>query len=433
MTNTEGPASQPEPGQPGDGPPPPAGFSPPPGYGPPPPGYGPPPPGYGPPPPGYGPPPPGYAPQPPGYGPPPPGYGPPSSVYGQPYGAPQTGYGPAWPAAPAPGGVPLRPLALGDIYSGAVNSARRNPAATFGLAAIMATIYGVVYAIIRLVITRQGTSPGEGGWLLLASYPLSILVQYVTTGMLTAVIGRGVLGRKVGFSEAWHNARLASVIGAALLLAVLEFAPFAILAGLVVVLAVAHAGGFAVLVGVVGGIAAFVTYILLGVRLCLTMPAVVLERLRPWAAIRRSWGLSQLSFWRLFGIKLLTLIIITIASFVIEIPFDLAAGGGGTLLGSSSTRTGVLFVVVGGLGGIVALSLMQPMKTGTTVLLYLDLRMRREGLDLALRNAVQSGDLTSEQLTTIWQPPATGPAQPAGADPWPAQAQWPAQGPPAAW
>jgi branched-subunit amino acid transport protein len=427
MTNTEGPASQPEPGPPGAGPPPPAGFSPPPGYAPPSPGqpFAAPPPGYGAPPPGYGQP---FAPPPPGYGPPPPGYGQPSSVYGP----PQPGYGPAWPAAPAPGGVPLRPLALGDIYSGAVNSARRNPAATFGLAAIMATIYGVLYAIIRLVITRQGTSPGEGGWLLLASYPLSILVQYVTTGMLTAVIGRGVLGRKVGFSEAWHNARLASVIGAAFLVAVLEFAPFAIVAGLVVVLAVAHAGGFAVLVGVVGGIAAFVTYILLGVRLCLTMPAVVLERHRPWAAIRRSWGLSQRSFWRLFGIKLLTLIIITIATLVIELPFDLAAGGG-TLLGSSSTRAGVLFVVVGGLGGIVADTLMQPMKTGTTVLLYLDLRMRREGLDLALRNAVQSDDLTSEQLTTIWQPPATGPAQPAGADPWPAQAQWPAQGPPAAW
>jgi|HubBroStandDraft_2_1064218.scaffolds.fasta_scaffold11488_3 hypothetical protein len=418
MTNTEGPGSQPEPGQPGAGQPPPPGFSPQPGYGPPPPGYGQASSGYGSPPPGYG--------------PPPPGYGQPSSVYAQPYGAPHYGYDPAWQTAPAPGGVPLRPLALGDIYSGALNSARRNPAATFGLAAIMATIYGVVYAVLRLAITHYGNS-GDGGWLVLASEPLSILVQLITTGMLTAVIGRGVLGRKVGFSEAWHNARLPSVIGAAFLLAVLFFAPIAIVVGLVVVLALAHAGGFAALVGVVGGIAAFVTFILLGVRLCLTMPAVVLERLRPWAAITRSWGLSQRSFWRLFGIRLLTLIIISIASLVIELPFDLAAGGGSALFGSSSTRPGVLFVVVGGLGGIVALSLMQPMKTGTTVLLYLDLRMRREGLDLALRNAAQGQQLTGEELATIWQLSPTGPAQPAGSDTWPAQAQWPAQGPPAAW
>jgi hypothetical protein len=76
---------------------------------------------------------------------------------------------------------------------------------------------------------------------------------------------------------------------------------------------------------------------------------------------------------------------------------------------------------------------MQPMKTGTTVLLYLDLRMRREGLDLALRNAAQGQDLTGDELATIWQSPMAGPAAGAGAVPWPAQAQWPAQGPPADW
>ena len=57
-----------------------------------------------------------------------------------------TGNSGGWHAAP-PGGVPLRPLALGDILNGAVTLARRNPAATFGLAAIVMTIYGVIYAV----------------------------------------------------------------------------------------------------------------------------------------------------------------------------------------------------------------------------------------------------------------------------------------------
>src|SRR5215467_14625101 len=113
-----------------------------PGYSQPPPGYGQPPPGYGQPPPAYGQPSPGYGQPPPGYGQPPPGYGPP------PYGTP--GYGPwaAQPPAPAPGGVPLRPLAVGDILSGAFMLVRRNPAATLGIAAIVQTIYGISGAFI---------------------------------------------------------------------------------------------------------------------------------------------------------------------------------------------------------------------------------------------------------------------------------------------
>jgi hypothetical protein len=409
MTNTEEPASQPEPGQPGYVSPPAPGFAPPPA-------------GYGSQP--YGP---------PGY-PPPAGYGPPPG-YGQPYGPPPPGYGQAWPDAPAPGGVPLRPLALGDIYSGAVNSARRNPAATFGLAAIMATIYAVVYATLRyLAIEHQG-APASASATFVVDYPVSFVIQFVTTGLLTAVIGRGVLGRKVSFSEAWHHARLWSVIGAALLLALIDFGPIALVIGLVIALAVGHAGGFAALVGVVGGIAALVAFVLFGVRLCLTMPAVVLERLRPGAAMKRSWGLSHGSFWRLFGIKLLTLFIISIATFLIELPFELGAGGS-TIIGGGDLATAsssVVVVLVTAVGVIVALSLMQPMKTGTTVLLYLDLRMRREGLDLALRNAAQGQDLTGDELATIWQSPMAGPAAGAGAVPWPAQAQWPAQGPPADW
>ena len=77
------------------------------------------------------------------------------SGYGQPgYGQP----GPAgWNAAPAPGGIPLRPLALGDILNGSVTLARRNPAATFGLAAIAMTIYGVIVTVVEgLIATRPG-------------------------------------------------------------------------------------------------------------------------------------------------------------------------------------------------------------------------------------------------------------------------------------
>jgi hypothetical protein len=392
----------------------------------------------------YGQIPPGYGQNP--YGQPPPGYG------QNPYGQPPPGYGQRWPAAAAPGGIPLRPLALGDIYSGAVTSARRNPVATFGLAAILMTISGVVAALLDLAARSQeitngsigttrvfGTAgPFDGG-----GYLVSLLVQFVLTGMLTAVIGRGILGRKVSIGEAWRTSRLGAVIAAALLLLLIDLAGFAIVTLLVVVLVLAHAGGAAIAVGILGGIAAVAGYVVLSVRLCLTMPAVVLERLGPARAIGRSWQLSRHSFWRLLGIKLLTLIIIGIATLVIEIPFELSVGG--VLFSAASSRpsaSGVIAIVVIAIGGIIANTIMKPMKAGVTVLLYLDTRMRQEGFDLALRNAVEGGTLTGDEFATVWQRPAAG-AWP-GAGPWPGggqppgtppqgAGQWPPPGTPAAW
>jgi len=46
-----------------------------------------------------------------------------------------------------------------------------------------------------------------------------------------------------------------------------------------------------------------------------------------------------------------------------------------------------------------------------TVLLYADLRMRREGLDAVLRAAAASG-VTGPELDAAWLTPPSGPAQP---------------------
>ena len=376
----------------------------------------------------------------PGYGQP--GYGQPG--YGQPgYGRP--GYGqsgpPGWNAAPAPGGIPLRPLALGDILNGAVTLARRNPAATFGLAAIVMTIYGVVSVLVEsLFRTRLATDEAAlrnsqsltsqqvshlFGSFFTALLPvaavtvvLSLVLNAALTGMLSAVIGRGVLGRQTSLGEAWRTGRIGAVAGATVLLFLLGVAVVVPLVVAVVVLALLHLTPVAVALGVLGGIACFVFEILLVIRLSLTLPAVVLERISPVEAIKRSWRLTDGSFWRLLGILLLTAVIVGIAGDVLAIPFSLVAaavGHGSAGLFSAATTMSAAGLIIGAIGSILAATVTRPISAGVSVLLYVDLRMRREGLDLTLRNVAQDQPLSGDEFAAVWQPPATGDS---GARPW---------------
>jgi hypothetical protein len=416
------------------------GGYPPPGYGQPgnqppygQPGYGQP--GYGQP--GYGQP--GYG-QPGGY--PPPGYGqqgyPPP--YGQP-GYPPPGYGqPGWSAAPAPGGIPLRPLSLGDIFNGAVTSARRNPAATFGLAAIVMTVSGIASAVFsamdhswlgRTQTTFQSGQQlsqqqldnffGSAGAVAVAAVAFAVLSFVLTsalTGMLSAVVGAGILGRKISLGDAWRSGRVGSVIATSLLLLLIGLCVPLPVAAVVIVLALLHLTPVAILVGVLGGIASIVFGVLLIIRLSVTLPALALERISPRQAVKRSWELSNGSFWRLFGILLLTGIVISVAAYVIAIPFTIVgaiAGGGGSAVGllSLATHTSILAVIIGAIGSILAGTVTRPISAGVSVLLYTDLRIRREGLDLALRNAAENQGLTGGEFDAAWRPPtAAQPGQP---------------------
>ncbi|MBO0830432.1 MAG: glycerophosphoryl diester phosphodiesterase membrane domain-containing protein [Actinobacteria bacterium] len=416
------PGDQPGYGQPGYGPGRPYGQ---PGYGQP--GYGPGQP-YGQP--GYGP---GQPYGQPGYGQP--GYGQPG--YGQPgYGQPGYGqFGPSgWYVAPAPGGVPLRPLALGDIFGGAVTLARRNAAATYGLTAIIMTGYGIASALLQrvyydhLVALQQIFQPGAqptqqqvrdavgtalGVFLpaVLGVFLLGLLVDFVLTGLLSAVIGRGILGNNVSMGQALRAGRPVAVAGASVLVILLWIAAPVLVVALAVALVLAHVTPLAVLIGVIGGFGVLIYWALLRARLSVALPAVVLERVSPAQAIRRSWALSRGSFWRLFGILLLTAIVVGIAGSVLNLGFgylESLVGGSGGLFGASVSPS-VAALIISIVASVVIATIFRPFSAGVTVLLYADLRMRREGLDLTLRDASQNQALTGDEFAAVWQPEAPRP------------------------
>jgi hypothetical protein len=373
--------------------------------GPPTPGY--PFPGY--PPPGYqGYPPPGYPPpgnQPPlGYGGPPPGYGPgyPPPGYPPP-GYPPPGYGA--PMALKPGVIPLRPLTLSDIFNGAVAYIRANPKATLGLTTVVvvaAQLLALVLSVGPFAVTGQldPTLSGEEvpTGLLIGSSASSLAGAFATwlssillNGMLTVVVGRAVFGASITVKEAWQRLRprlwaligftVLEIIGAAVLVAVVAL----VIAGV----AVAVNGTAAAVVGVPLVVVLICAGIYLATMLTFAPSLIVLERLRIFPAVSRSFKLVRNDFWRVFGIWLLASIVVAVIAGAVSVPFSL---GGQILLTAASSTMMLLFaMVLLSVGSAISQIITSPFSAGVVVLLYTDRRIRAEAFDLVLQTGAWYG------------------------------------------
>jgi hypothetical protein len=308
----------------------------------------------------------------PGYGPPPPGYGPPPPAYGwsQPAGGWGTpGYG-GWGPPPGlkPGVIPLRPLGLGEILDGALATIRLYPKATLGLSAIVITAtqllqFAVQYANLEAT-ADDVISSGDIAGTVAGTFALVViggLAGVSLSGMLTAVIGQAVLGRGITLGEAWEKARgrIGGLVGAS------------ILYWLIV--------GPGLLLCLVPGVYFYVA-------LALATPALMLEGQPVTRALGRSRELVRGDWWRCFGILLLAAFIAGILQSIIAAPFAIA--GAGTAFFTESTSLTVGGLALQTVGGIIGGTVVAPFSAGVTALLYVDRRMRVEGLDVTLAQAV---------------------------------------------
>jgi Membrane domain of glycerophosphoryl diester phosphodiesterase len=123
----------------------------------------------------------------------------------------------------------------------------------------------------------------------------------------------------------------------------------------------------------------------LAVRLAMTFPVVVAERAGPLRAIGRSWTLTDGHFWRTFA----TLLVLVLIAFVTSIVFLGVVGAIGAAAGDISE---VVFALVSTLVTIVASAVLYPLVAAVLTVVYYDLRVRGEGLDLRrLARGVESG------------------------------------------
>lgn len=200
-----------------------------------------------------------------------------------------------------------------------------------------------------------------------------------------------MLGQPLTSGELWRTTRraLPRLIGASLLVTVACLAPV-VLAGIVLGVLVALLGAVG---GVIGGLlvaASLVAVPIVYVRLALSTCVLVLENAPVRTSFRRSWALVKGSSWRVFGVLVLTAVVGGFVAQVLQLPFVLFSGDGGplsALSGGSSSGLGTRAVVLSTLGAGLASTIVAPFTAGVTALLYIDRRMRAEGLDVALQAA----------------------------------------------
>ena len=320
---------------------------------------------------------------------------------------------PGYIAPPKPGIVPLRPLMFGEILDGSFQTIRRNAAAMLGAALLAQTLGTAVGALISAQAGTGGESLGL--WLeslnptemvglglgILAGAVIlglvSVFISLVLQGVMVVPVARSVLNWRTGFKEMWSlsRSRIGSLLGLGGLLILAGIAVVAVLVGGTWLLADSM-GGMSALIIVPLFLLTMVTMLVLSIRFLVAPAAIVVEELDVIDGLRRSWQLTRHNWWRIFGITLVVSLLIGIISQIVLFPISLASAGFSSVVaphgGDEGQRAlaigvGIVTLLVSAVIGAVAYAF----QTSVMGLLYMDLRMRKEGLDLALLRLLESG------------------------------------------
>lgn len=345
-------------------------------------------------------------------------------------GVPVTGQ--TWTPAPKKGIIPLHPLSFGMLLGKAFAALRHNPKVLFGFAVVIQLIVVIVTAVVMGVVlfttfsrleTVSPSSPDFEAVMAgtiavnviagLAVGVASIAFTAMMQGVVAAEVGYAAIGVKATLRMLWRRMAPAfwRLAGFASLSVAAVFGLFIIAAVIIAGFVAGGLGGSMEMVGVVVLVVILIVLaciplaVWLTTKLLLVPSILVLERARFRDAFVRSWRLTRGRFWVAFGVTFLISAIMGIAAQVVSVPATLL----GSLLGSVVAPTGaadpsaVVAFIVTLIAPQILLLVIQAItlvvqSTGAA-LVYLDCRMRYEGLDQTLIAYVERRDLgwTDEQ------------------------------------
>jgi hypothetical protein len=281
----------------------------------------------------------------------------------------------------------LRPLALGEILDVAIKLVRRN----WRTLCVLVLIVALPVAILNFLVTTSTTtydatldirSPEDGSAYdggQFVNTVLGIAVYLIASVGCVQAVGEAYMGRRPDWRSSLRFGvrRALPALGLSILYVIGLFF-----------------GAFAILIGA----------IFLAIRWSVAMPALVLERRGPIAALGRSWHLVGGFWWKSFG----TLLIAYLLLIVLSIAFGALLGG---VLALSSSVDSLLGLVLQQAVNVVIQLFTLPVFAAVTVVLYVDLRVRKEGFDLALAaDRIAHPDRSATFGTTAEPEPARHPA-----------------------
>jgi hypothetical protein len=307
----------------------------------------------------------------------------------------------------------LRPLSVGEIIDVAIKIWRRHLSTLARIVFVVVAPFQILAALVMASVgsTETGfeTFDSEGnptfdtgalaGWVagMLTAQALSALAFLIAS----AAVLRAVSVAYLGGTPDWRDSLRAATgrLGSLIWLALLMF------------------GGLALSM-----VALFVPFVWLGVSWSIAFPVLIGEGVRGTAALRRSFRLVQGRWWPTLGALALAFMFQFFLGLVVGIPLGILTAG----WDSASAASLVLTTVVSVASSVIT----TPFMAAVLVLIYFDLRVRKEGFDLDL--LAQGVGIPGAELPARppWTPPGSwapggGWAPPGGA--WPAPGGgWPA-------
>lgn len=319
---------------------------------------------------------------------------------------------------------PLRPWLPADLLDNAARTISDNKTIMLGLPVLA----GIALVAVQAVLTEVAVPGGLGGFFgaddpfgqagaaLLLTYGVQVVLFSVVSSMLSGIIAlaavRSQLAHRAGPRELMRLVRpavpaLAAVglvqsLSFMLLIGGWALAVFGIGAGADAAISSEVAGAAALGMMLVGG----VLVLIFGIRLVLAGTVVLMEgrhapdiglhipvRVGVWGSLRRSWQLVKGKFWRVFGILLFGALVVNIIGYALQFGVSaLILTVGGWAGSSDSTGAVVVTIVLGvavGIATLITLIASLAFMSAVQALIYLDLRVRREGLDLWMRPALR--------------------------------------------
>ncbi len=292
----------------------------------------------------------------------------------------------------------LRPLTLGELLDRSFSLYRHHFWLFVGIMALP-SLLGLTFGVLVALFNPQPASPGSvseanpaeilGAVLWFGAAALGMIVVYFITyavalGATTVAVSQIYLGQPVSIRAAYVPLRgrvgrlalLLLLISVRLVGIVLLMLAFVGLAG---GLAAAGFPAVAALALVAAACGAFVLWIWVVLRYAVSVPAAVLEDETATDAIRRSIELTRGSLLRVFVLMAFTMVITYAVLAVFQGPFVIA----GTMAGPESSTffwMNLFGTITGSIGG----AFTAPLMVVAFAVLYYDLRVRNEGLDLQL-------------------------------------------------